>query len=486
MKNPEISLKKVKASFTTRSFKVGGYSVAAAALVIAIAVFVNIFVGALPAKYTQFDTTDQELFTLSSQTESLVGNLEENVTIYWIVRSGQENSYLESLLSRYESINDSLRVVKKDPDVYPTFPDAYTDSYMENSLIVVSGERSRYVDYYDIFVMDYASYYYYGQSSWTFDGESQITSAIDYVTRQDLPKIYILTGHGEAELSATFSAAVSAENIETEELYLLTQEGIPADADALLIHAPQSDISTDEAEKIQEYLDNGGKLLLITDPPKNGKLTNLEGLLEGYGVAAQEGIVVEGDNNYYVWGTPYYLLPTLKSHTVTAPLTQDGYRVLLPVSQGLTVSDTLPENVTVTEILTTSDSAFSKVAGYDLTTYEKEEGDIAGPFALAVEITEEIDDGIEAQILWFASGALVDDSSNSQTSGGNQDLFLNALNYLTGGVESSISIHAKSLDQQVLTIDSGTASALTVAMLGLIPAAYLSVGIVIWARRKRK
>ena len=475
-----------KASFTTRSFRAGGYSVAAAALVIAIAIFANIFVGALPAKYTQLDTTDQELFTLSSQTEALVGNLEEDVTIYWIVRSGQEESYLGSLLDRYQATGDHLRVVKKDPDVYPTFADAYTDSYSENSLVVVSGDRSRYVDYYDIFVMDYASYYYYGQSSWSFDGESQITSAIDYVTRQDLPKVYTLSGHGEGELSSAFSAAVTAENIDTEELYLLTQEGVPTDADALMILTPQSDISADEAGKIQEYLNNGGKLLLITAPPKSGELTNLEGLLEGYGVTAQEGIVVEGDSSHYVWGTPYYLLPDMKSHTITAPLTQEGYRVLLPISQGLTVSDTLPENVTVTEILTTSSSAYAKVAGYDLTTYEKEEGDIAGPFALGVEIAQELDDGITAQILWFTSGALVDDSSNSQASGGNQDLFLNALNYLSGGAESSITIHAKSLESQVLTMDSGTASILTVLMLGLIPAAYLSVGIVIWARRKRK
>ena len=486
MKRPDFSPKAWKASFTTRCFRAGGYSVAAAALVIAIAIFANIFVGALPAKYTQLDTTDQALFTLSSQTEALVGNLEEDVTIYWIVRSGQEESYLGSLLDRYQATGDHLRVVKKDPDVYPTFADAYTDSYSENSLVVVSGDRSRYVDYYDIFVMDYASYYYYGQSSWSFDGESQITSAIDYVTRQDLPKVYTLSGHGEGELSSAFSAAVIAENIETEELYLLTQEGVPTDADALMILTPQSDISSDEAGKIQEYLNNGGKLLLITDPPKSGKLTNLEGLLEGYGVNAQEGIVVEGDSSHYVWGTPYYLLPDMKSHTITSPLTQEGYRVLLPISQGLTVSDTLPENVTVTEVLTTSSAAYAKVAGYNLTTYEKEEGDIAGPFALGVEISQELDDGITAQILWFTSGALVDDSSNSQASGGNQDLFLNALNYLSGGEESSITIHAKSLESQVLTMDSGTASILTVLMLGLIPAAYLTVGIVIWARRKRK
>lgn len=45
----------------------------------------------------------------------------------------------------------------------------------------------------------------------------------------------------------------------------------------------------------------------------------------------------------------------------------------------------------VTELLTTSDEAFSKTAGYDLATYEKEDGDIDGPFALAVSIACEND-----------------------------------------------------------------------------------------------
>lgn len=481
MKKPDL-----KESFRTRSFRAGGYSVVATAMVIAIAVMLNLFVNALPKSLTQFDTTSNDLFTLSQQSLSLSAGLQEDVTIYWIVRSGQEQSYLEGLLEQYKAAGEHIRVVKKDPDVYPTFPDSYTDSYNENSLIVTCGDRYRYVDYNDIYVMDYASYYYYGTTSWSFDGENQITGAIDYVTRESLPKVYLLTGHGEAALSTTFSAAIGDANITTQELSLLTQEGVPTDADALLINAPQSDISENEAQKLQEYLGNGGKLLLITDPPKNGALTNLESLLEDYGVIAREGIVVEADADRYVWGTPYYLLPELGSHTVTAPLDSGGYRVMLPIAQGLTVSDGLPDDVTVTELLTTSDSAFSKVAGYDLTTYEKEEGDIDGPFALGVAISREIDDGITAEIFWFSSGALVDDSSNSMASGGNLDLFLNALNYLSGGGESSISIHAKSLDQEYLTLDSSTASALTALVLVIIPAGCLAVGIVIWARRRRK
>ena len=56
------------------------------------------------------------------------------------------------------------------------------------------------------------------------------------------------------------------ENIDLAELSLLTEEGVPEDADCVLIYAPQTDISQDELEMLQKYLQAGGGLFLITDP----------------------------------------------------------------------------------------------------------------------------------------------------------------------------------------------------------------------------
>lgn len=486
MKMPKFGLRKVVDSFKTRSFRIGGYSVAATAIVIAIAVAVNLLANALPASLTQFDTTPGQLFTVSQQTEKLVSGLEEDVTVYWVVRSGYEESYIGTLLNQYEALSSHIKVVKKDPDVNPGFVQQYTDYFTENSLIVEAGGKSRYVDYGDIFVMDYESYYYYGEQNWSFCGESEVTSAIDYVLSEDLPTVYTLTGHGESALPTTFATAVEKENIEMADLSLLTEEAIPEDAAALLIYAPQRDISEDEKTKIETYLGNGGKLILITDPPQEGALTNLEAVMAHYGITAQEGIVVEGDRDYYVWGTPYYLLPDLNSHTITSPLISGGYYVLLPIAQGLTVSSDLPDTMVVSELLTTSSSAFSKTAGYNLNTYEREEGDAEGPFALAVLASETLDDGIYGDVVWVSSTSLLDEQTNEMVSGGNQDFFLNILNYLCQSEDSGISIHAKSLSTEYLTMQTSTASMLTVLIIGILPAVYLAAGIYIWFRRKRR
>jgi ABC-2 type transport system permease protein len=214
------------------------------------------------------------------------------------------------------------------------------------------------------------------------------------------------------------------------------------------------------------------------------RLTNLEALMADYGVTAAEGVVIEGDGDYYAMSAPYYLLPSLGDHTITEPLSEGGYHVLLPIAQGLTVSDSLPDDVSVTELLTTSNSAFSKIAGYQLTTYEKEDGDIDGPFALAVAVTQTLDEG-ESRIVWVTSSALVDDTTNTRVSGGNQDFFLNALGWMCEH-EESISIHAKSMNREYLTMSSSTAALMTLIVVIVLPLVYLVLGIRTWVRRKRR
>ena len=306
------------------------------------------------------------------------------------------------------------------------------------------------------------------------------------MTSDDLPKLYMLTGHGESALSTSFQTAVEKQNVETEELSLLTVEGVPEDADALFINAPTSDISEAERDAILEYLQSGGRLILITGPLQDGtELTNLEAVMEYYGVSAVDGIVVEGSQSNYIFPSPVNLLPEYGSHEITSPLSSGGYYMCLPLAQGLTVSDTGRDTVSVTQLLTTSDDAFSKLSGYSMSTYEFEDGDIEGPFALAVAATETLDDDTETQVIWVSSTYLTDDSANQSVSGGNEDFFLNCISWLCGS-ESGISIHSKSLDTEYLTVPSGTASLLTALVVVIIPAAFLAFGIVIWYRRKKR
>lgn len=456
--------------------KGGAYSLAVTATVLAILVAVNVFASVLPATATKYDITSTNLYSVTSSTKVVLNALDTDVTIYWIVQADKEDEIIENLLGKYAGLSSHISVVKKNPDTYPTFAAQYTDETVaNNSLIVECGERSRFIAYSDLYLtdVDYTTYSYV----YSFDGEGAITSAIDYVISEELPKLYVLEGHGEAELPAEFQTQIEKENIELASFSLLNTEEIPTDADALLIYAPESDISAEEASILQDYLSGGGKLLLFAGPTKTGALTNLYGVAEQYGISAAEGIVVESDRAYYAFQQPYLLLPEIVSHEITDPLLKGRYYAIVPLAQGLTVTGS-----TATALLTTSQTAYSKAAGFDLATYEKEDGDIEGPFAVAVSA----DTGNGGQLIWFASGYFLDEVYNAYSSGANLDLAMNALSALIGE-RDAVSIRSKSLGYNYLTISESAASLLKTWMIGVIPAAFVLCGVfTVMDRRKKR
>lgn len=457
----------------------GTYSLASIAIVLVILIMVNIIVSALPSNLTQYDMSASKLYSITSNTKSVVNALDKDVTIYWIVQSGEEDDIIEALLDKYDSLSDHINVVKRNPDVYPTFAEQYTDETVQNnSLVIESGDRSKYISYDDIYVTSTNMYSYSYTTS--FDGEGAITSAIDYVVTDDLPQMYILEGHGEQELPETFSDQIGKENIETTSFSLLTSDSVPEEADCVLIYEPQSDISTDEKEKLITYTQNGGKLLVISGPVESGNLENLNSLLADYGVTMAEGVVIEGDSDHYT-GQPYVLLPDMNSNDMTDSLIEEHYYPNMPIAQGLVV-DEETANGRVSELLTTSDESFSKISGYDLTTYEKEDDDIDGPFALAVSISYDND----GQIVWFSSAAFLEDMYNALSSGANVDLTMNAISSLIGE-RDAMAIRSKSLNYNYLSITESTASLLKIVMIGIVPLAYLGIGAgIILKRRKRQ
>ncbi len=460
-----------------RALQGGGYSLILTAMVLAILIVLNILVSALPTTMTKYDMSATKLYSITSNTKVVVNALDQDVTIYWVVQSGQEDAVIENLLAKYESLSDHIQVVKKNPDVYPTFTQQYTDETVpNNSLIVECGERSRYVSFDDIYVQDLDVYTY--STTTSFDGEGAITSAIDYVVTDQLPKLYFLEGHGERELPERFSEQIEKENMETDTLSLLTVDAIPEDADCLVIYGPTSDISEEERDMLDNYTKNGGKLLVMAGPTQDGTLTNLYTLLEEYGVKPVDGIVVEQDRDHYAIGYPYLVMPEMFSNNITDALMEESYYPIFSIAQGLTTSESTSSAVTA--LLTTSDTSFAKAAGFDLTTYEKEEGDTDGPFVLGVSV----DTGNDGQMVWFSSSDFLTDGCNAYSSGANLDLTMNALADLIGEREA-IAIRSKSLDYNYLTISDSVASLLKTVMIGVFPLVYLGVGIVVVVRRKQ-
>lgn len=472
-------MNRIKKMFHARRFRAGGYAAFAAAVVVVIAVLVNMMVGALPANLTQFDVTTQSLFTLSDQTKQIVKALQQDVKLELLAYSGSENSDVVKLLEQYEALSDHIKVSQIDPAVNPGVLETYADEDLyANSVIVTCGDVYRFVSYADIMVYNYDDYYYTGSYTQEFAGESAITGAIHFVTSENLPKMYLLTGHGETELNDSLTDALEDDNFTVEELSLLTEESVPEDADAVLIYAPESDLSTEEADMLTAYIDAGGKVVLLTDVIDEAAMPNLLSVTGHMGLGVEPGLIVEGDSSHAVRGYSYYLLPEVQSHAATEPLIEKGYYVMMPMAQGIV--QTGASGATVTAILSSTADSYAKADGYGMTTTEYEDGDVSGPFDVGV-----IAEAGEGKLVWFASSAMLGSSVDQMVSGANSDLFLNTLNWMCEQ-EESISIRAKDLSEPTLTMTAADANFWSVVFIGAIPAACVIAGIIIWIRRRRR
>lgn len=466
-----------------RRFRAGSYSAFAAVVVVAIAIVINMAVSALPSSMTQIDMTSNSIYSLSAQTKAIVQSVDKDVNLYILATQGNEDATVVRLLERYSDLNNHLKVATVDPTAQPTFLDSYDLSAYQlyaNSVLVDCDGRYRLVNYTDIFVtdydMDYNTYQYTTTNS--FNGENELTNAIHYVTSDNLPKIYTLTGHGETDLSESIVAMIEQDNMETEALSLFSYEAMPEDAGVLVINAPSSDLSDKEAELLSTWLESGGRILLITANFSTEDMPNLLKVASSMGITAQDGLIIEGDNRMHLNGYPAYLLPDLESHEITDALIDSHYYVLMSMAQPLT--ETGSGNATVTFLMTTSTSAFAKPEGLEAKSVKKSDGDTNGPFHVAA--ASEKGDG---KLCWFASSELLEAQLDRMVSGANSNLFMNALNWMCDQQES-ISIRAKSLDSTGLTVTGAQSSFWSTAMIGLIPIAFVAAGIMIYVRRKRR
>ena len=213
--------KQIKAGRRKKT-RLGGYSFLVCVVAAAIVIIINMIVGSLPATVTKFDISDEGLYTISEETEKIVSAVDEDITVYYL-KGSSDSEYAQmmlDLLDRYTAVNSHISVKTVDPVLNPSFYTKYTDTTpSENSLIVESAKRYKLVDFNNILVKSQSLYQY--SVDYSFAGESAITSAIEYVTSDDLTVVYAVSGNGEVSLSASLTSAFSTEKIQASTLSLI-------------------------------------------------------------------------------------------------------------------------------------------------------------------------------------------------------------------------------------------------------------------------
>ena len=472
-------LDKIKSSFTGRRFRSGAYATILSTIVIVLVLVVNLIVSELDLKV---DLTTQNIYTLTDSTVGLVKNLKEDVTIYYLAESGYEETAFRKIAGKYDSLSDHIKVVNKDPILYPKFAAQYVDNEITaNSFIVVNDMtgRARYIDNSELTIeeIDYNTFESYTTG---IDAEGKLTAAIQYVTDPDLPVIYATTGHSEVEAGELFLSILEKQNVTVNTVQTLTTASIPKDCDILLINSPESDFSNDEMTMIKEYMAAGGDAVIVLDYMADS-LNNVKSLLEYYGLQLKEGIVCEGDSNRHVPQYPHYIIPEVISHDITSTVMEGKKIVTTPVSSGLVELDGIRSSLTIEPLLVTSEKAYSKV-NINSQVLAQELGDIEGSFYLGV-LSSDTYNNITSNLIVYTSEQIFHD--NYLQDYGNADLLKSTVNYLSGDF-TAVSVKTRSFLPEIIILTEQQAALWGALVVIIVPVLILTAGIIVNVRRRKR
>lgn len=477
------SIQKRRYQVSVKTLSLSAYSTGGIALVIALIVAANLVIGEMPSTWTKVDLTSNKLYTLTDKTKEFLKTIPRDVTIYVLAGKEDKDVLLDQTLEQYAELSKHIKVEYVDPGVNPKFYQKYTSSASMNSLIVTDENRTKVVNYNDLYEYD-TSYDYYGgynQEVIGYDGEGEITSALSYVLSESIPKVYVTTGHGEESLTDTYLDALKKENMDYASLQLMDVEEVPEDAAAVLINAPVKDFSADDVETLKKYLDGGGRIILIGSY-EIGASPNLDAMMEYMGLSFANGLIVErNQGNYY--RNPYYLLPTLAYSDYTNGI-YGQYYIFAPISRGISCSEER-EDVEYDVFLKTSDSAFAKAGEAKSLEPNILEGDVQGTFGIGVEAVKKLESGKNATMVAYGCSKLFSDEANSVVAGANLMLFSNTIGqFAENGV--SVSIPVKAYDLSYLTVSEAHVVFFGILTVVALPLICLIAGFVIWLRRRKR
>ena len=475
----------MKTNFNTRKFMGGAYATTISAVVIAIVVVINLVFTKL--NYT-VDLTDNSRFSLTEETITMLSELEDEITFYYLTPNGMSDDIFDKILSQYKKYGDTISLVIKDPVMNPKFASQYTSESVEQYSIIVVNEtngRSRYVPYSDMLIeeysIDYTTYQYYSEVT-GLDVEGQLNSAIGYVTSEELPTVYEVSGHGMQELGSSVVSMLEKANFQvksgTDALDLLTTTEIPEDCDVLLLQTPETDFTETEVSMLSDYMAGGGKLIFVVSYV-NADHPKLLGLLKQYGIELSGGLILEGSSQYYMQA-PYVLLPQTVSHDIINEISDSKY-IAAQYSSPMYFTEDSGGNLTQSAFLTSSSSSYEK--GIEAQSFYQEEGDAAGRFNIGVHV-EDSDTGAEAVV--FSSYYIFNEVYASGSTFANIDILINSVNVLADAQSNTVAVRTVDLTEETyLTLTDAQCNFWGLITVVLLPLACLVIGIV-WVVYRRK
>ena len=458
------------------------------AIIIACYVLINFGVSKLNIE--DIDCTEKKLYSLSDETKNKMAELEKEITIQLINMSS--SSYVIEYANKYPAVSKKINVEEiSDLSSRVDLQTKYNISESDSLIVVKSGEKEKTLTLNDLYTYDYST----GQQ--IDKTEEAITNAIVEVTLDEKPHIYILSGKAYYDTEQALSAIVSTlqdESNDVDYVDILTTGEIPSDCDCLIITTLGQDLSELERDKILDYINNGGKILMLTSQNMLDVDTpNFDQILEQYGVTLGYGAVFEQDTSKMLQDSPNMIIEDV-SASFMSKLDMKIKMCLINAGKiEFAADDKLEElGVTYETVATTTDKAFVRTNFDTKSSSRTEQDSEEGSAIVGAYVNKKISDDKNSQLIiysneLFASNVQVLISSQYYTYAvelyNNEDVILNSISHLTER-EDTIVIRKTNESETYSVTDQEDVIIKTIIFV--VPMLIIFTGIVVWIYRRRK
>ncbi len=449
--------------FKGRQAKYGGNALILTLAVVGILVVVNLFVFNHDVSW---DLTEDKVNTLTPETLDILQKLEVPVRAQAFFSSNISSDSAETLLSNFKRNANGMFDYE--------FIDPYQDPVAANqagitrdgTVVLSVGDQSDQL---------------------TNLTEETMVNAIVKLQNPETTTVYVLTGHGEEDFFSTgdysmtnLREALEAKNYIINTLNLVAEPSIPQDASAIIIAAPQIALGQDEVDLISSYLEQGGSLILFSEPPF---LTQQETdqvnplwtyLQESWGLTLGNNLIID----LSIDPAEVAIADQYGDHPITDVV--KGYITFYPTAHSVQ-SSTISGITTTDLVLTTTQSwAETDLEGIMNSQASYDGSDIIGPVTLAVA-SENNSTGARVVVVGdsdFATDAYIQ-------SYGNRDMAVSIVDWAAEN-ENLINLTTAETTTRVLVPPTkATQIAFIIGGLVGLPLLIAATGIIIGIRRKR-
>ena len=468
----------IRTSLGRRSARFGINSAVSVLFLAGILAFVN-YLGAQHVK--RVDTTTENLYSLSDQSVSVAQQVQQDLKVKAFYPGG-EYAATKEMLDLYKGRNSKISYEFIDPDKQPQIAQQYSVTQYGDFQNPMSGESFRY----GTLILEMAGKTERIEKQSEPIREEDVTNALMKIVKGEKKTIYFVQGHGEKSIDdgektgySTAKAALEKENYVLKSLNLVQENKVPEDASALVMIGPTSEPFPNELELIDGYLNKGGSVAILLDPPPQG--ASLSEFMKKWSIDVGNNFVVDasGVGRLFGAGPSVPLVTNYSNQKIT-----ERFKVMtfFPFVRSVTPAKTPVSGITAEQLLASNERSWgetdlkSNQAGFD------EKNDLQGPVSLAVVATKDAGENKKGRLVVYGDSDFA--SNNAFGLQGNGNLFLNTVSWLAQD-ESFISIRPKNPEDRRLTMTERDGRLMSFVMLLFMPVGVLIAGVSVWMKRRK-